>query len=90
MTNKCIYCDPDFGEDLDDDVSSQELGGEDVDVGVFGTFSHIIYMSPKGLDAFVFDGKGKVVSEFTAPIRYCPMCGRELRDKTSSSEKPNS
>lgn len=35
MSDRCIYCDPDFGKDLKDDVEDQELGSDEVDIGMW-------------------------------------------------------
>ena len=79
MSDRCIYCDPDFGKDLKDDVDDQELGGDEVDIGVFGELGHVVYMTGNGIEMFLFNNKGDVISKVTAPVNYCPMCGRKLR-----------
>lgn len=81
MSERCIYCDPDFGKDLKDDTEDQELVGDCIDAGAFGEIVHTMYMTAEGIEMFLFDNNSNVISKVKAIVNYCPMCGRKLRSE---------
>ena len=84
MSERCIYCDPDFPTNMDDDVGDREIGSGSVDAGDFGYLTMSLYATDKGIQACLFNETFDLIKEVAAKVRYCPMCGRKLKAEDKS------
>lgn len=92
----CEYCTP---NDFDKYSFLHDLLDEKIDCGALGKLTYSMWMSSSFEDethkdsslfisSSLIQGNGYGVDLFTdhSPIRYCPMCGRDLSEKVEKEK----